>query len=1024
MYYKKTVEGKLDKSLFENPTSEYRACPFWAWNTTLKQELLEDQIMAFRDMGFGGFFMHSRIGLQTEYLGTEFFEAVRKSIDIAKKQHMQAWIYDEDRYPSGFAGGLVTKDCQYRYKYLVFSQVIPEEIGTIEEVLSEGKPHLLAIYDVNLSENGMLLGYERISCKEEAKEQCWYAYLAVHQPNWWYNGQTYIDTLSPEPMKKFLETTHEKYKENFEACFGNVVPGVFTDEPQPLPDVIQSGPLSGEAVTFSWTVGLEEQFEKENGFSLLDVLPELVWELPKGKLSKARYFYRKIVSDKFYEGFFVPYAEWCKQNNLLFTGHLQDENTLIGQTKIMGEAMRCYRAFEMPGIDLLCDNIELCTVKQAQSVAHQEGQEGVASELYGATNWDFDFRKHKFQGDWQAALGVTLRVPHLAWLSMEGPAKRDYPASISVQSPWYREYAFLEDHYARINTALTRGKAVVKVGVIHPIESLWLVFGNKQDTGEKVDLMQYKFEELTQWLLYGKQDFDFISEALLPEQFIKADDKKLFVGHMSYEVIIVSSCITLRKTTVDILKEYVAAGGKVIFVDHIPDYRDAVQTEEIQKCFSDMIVIPHKENLLLQSLEEHRIVEIVRENGSLDRDRFYQLRQDGDDMWLFIAQGKKNMRADCVHEQQVTIRLKGEYRPIWYDTLSGEIRTLEYRLIDEFTEIPYCFYHYDSLLLKLVQTDEHIWDYGQEKTFMCHKENMDFPESVEYQREEDNVYLLDLAEWKLDDGEWHKLEEVLKIDRQCRELLDYPLKGTVQPWTLPVEKTTHYVWLKFVIPSEIAIDNVELGYEEVQSVKWNGQHIECNVKGFYVDRAIRRVNLSDVVVGDNILEVQVPITSCRGPESLYLLGDFDVRVRGMEKVIVAPNKQIKFGDVVSQGLPFYGGNLRYVYEFFVEKSSIKLCVPSYRGSVVKIFLDGEFMGYIAFEPYEVVVEHLDEGLHTVEIVLCGNRVNTFGCLHNADTSITRFGPPAWQTEGDAWSYEYRFWKNGVMSAPRIEVYTD
>ena len=99
------------------------------------------------------------------------------------------------------------------------------------------------------------------------------------------------------------------------------------------------------------------------------------------------------------------------------------------------------------------------------------------SELYGVTGWSFDFRGHKLLGDWQAALGVTLRVPHLSWMSMEGDAKRDYPASIFFQSPWYREYPLIEDHFARVNTALTRGKPLVHVAVIHPIESYWLPLG-------------------------------------------------------------------------------------------------------------------------------------------------------------------------------------------------------------------------------------------------------------------------------------------------------------------------------------------------------------------------------------------------------------------------------------------------------------------------------------------------------------------------------------------------------------------
>ena len=63
--------------------------------------------------------------------------------------------------------------------------------------------------------------------------------------------------------------------------------------------------------------------------------------------------------------------------------------------------------------------------------------------------------------------------------SVNGEAKRDYPASIFYQSPWYKEYRMIEDHFARVNTALTRGKARVRIGVVHPIESYWLHYGPK-----------------------------------------------------------------------------------------------------------------------------------------------------------------------------------------------------------------------------------------------------------------------------------------------------------------------------------------------------------------------------------------------------------------------------------------------------------------------------------------------------------------------------------------------------------------
>lgn len=163
-------------------------------------------------------------------------------------------------------------------------------------------------------------------------------------------------------------------------------------------------------------------------------------------VSTIRYHYHDHVTERFTRAFADNVGAWCKKHNIALTGHMMEEPTLRSQTAALGEAMRAYRSFELPGIDMLCDSHEYTTAKQAQSASHQFGREGVMSELYGVTSWSFDFRRHKLQGDWQAALGITLRVPHLSWVSMKGEAKRDYPASINYQSPWYKEYKTVEDH--------------------------------------------------------------------------------------------------------------------------------------------------------------------------------------------------------------------------------------------------------------------------------------------------------------------------------------------------------------------------------------------------------------------------------------------------------------------------------------------------------------------------------------------------------------------------------------------------
>ena len=180
--------------------------------------------------------------------------------------------------------------------------------------------------------------------------------------------------------------------------------------------------------------------DRNYNYDILDRLPEIVWNLPDGKISTARYHYHNHTAEMFAQSFADNCGKWCDEHKIALTGHVLEEPTLQSQTSALGEAMRPYRAFAIPGIDMLCNRIEFSTAKQCQSVVHQHGREAMLCELYGVTNWDFDFRGHKFQGDWLAALGVTIRVPHLSWVSMAGEAKRDYPASINYQSPWYKEY--------------------------------------------------------------------------------------------------------------------------------------------------------------------------------------------------------------------------------------------------------------------------------------------------------------------------------------------------------------------------------------------------------------------------------------------------------------------------------------------------------------------------------------------------------------------------------------------------------
>ena len=133
---------EFDLKQFQNPSTEFRGAPFWAWNTKLDKTELLRQIDCFHQMGFGGFFMHSRAGMATEYLCEEFMSCVRACVEYAEKLGMKANLYDEDRWPSGFAGGYVTEDKNLRQMQICLSLKAPEEFLRVYRDF-ERDPHLL-----------------------------------------------------------------------------------------------------------------------------------------------------------------------------------------------------------------------------------------------------------------------------------------------------------------------------------------------------------------------------------------------------------------------------------------------------------------------------------------------------------------------------------------------------------------------------------------------------------------------------------------------------------------------------------------------------------------------------------------------------------------------------------------------------------------------------------------------------------------------------------------------------------------
>ena len=718
-------------------------------------------------------------------------------------------------------------------------------------------------------------------------------------------------------------------------------------------------------------------------------------------------------------------GDWCEKNGISLTGHLMGEDTLYEQILSNGDVMRTYKNMQLPGIDLLCDDKDFNTAIQCRSVVRQYGREAMLSELYGVTGWDFDLRGHKYQGDWQACLGVTVRVPHLAWQSMKGEGKRDYPAPISYQSPWHEEYKYIEDHYARINTAMTRGVPQVNIAIVHPIDSYKTIYASLSETDAIRAELENNFKDTADWLLSEGFDFDYISESLLPD-LCQRGTNPLTVGKMNYDVIILSDCMTLRPHTIKILEQFKKSGGRLIIKGRTPYMCLGKKSKDAKALTNGASVIYNSKADLISLIKDVRAVDVRNEKGERVDNMMFTMRIDGDCKWLFGAHMHKPQLSNFINEQNLSVKVKGTFRPVLYDTLSGEIKDLCYTADKDYTTFYITLYDLDTVLVKLIPTTPN-------DKCVLKKEKLIYkplyvPCEVDYSLTEPNALLLDVAKYSADGSPLTGPEEIMRIDAAVRKTFNLQSRRTkvVQPWAVPNAPEDHNVKLVYTISSQTDCDGVMLALEHphTTTITFNGANVPNTAVGYYVDRDIKTVKLPPLIKGENTLEISMPFGLRTDLESCYLIGNFGTEYHGSKTNIIPMQDKLCFGDVTRQGLAFYGGNIQYKTDIELEEDcDIQITISEYRGAMIKVLVDGNDVGRIAFPPFNLTVPNLKKGKHTVSFVLYGTRYNTFSALHNlfADKKRNYIGPDYWRTENEAWSYEYNTRPLGILKTPIIEV---
>lgn len=999
----------FDPARFKNPPADLRGAPFFSLNHDLRDhDRLRACIDAFAEMGLGGYHLHVRCGLKNPYMGKDFLAAISAARDYGAKKGMLIYLYDEDTWPSGFAGGAVTTALTHRKRWVELQK------GRPDEGKSDFRKPLCA-YRIEQDTAGRLLNSVRIPFSEGTKND-WFLTRCIQEDSDRFNGAAYLDTLSPAAVQAFIDSTHEVYLAHFGGSFPEDVPAIFTDEPQMGPNRPLENPFNGTAC-FAWTDDLPESFAKQYDTDLLDVLPAVLWPGPEGP-SVWRWRFQDHLTERFAGAFSAGLGQWCEAHGIALTGHLMGEDSLSGQVASVGECMRHYPSYQIPGIDLLCDDYLPMTAKQAVSVARQEGRSAVMSELYGVTNWDFPFTGHKRQGDWQAALGITLRVHHLSWLSMEGQSKRDYPASIGPQSPWYKEYPVIEDHFARVAAALTDGTPLVRIGVIHPVESAWMLRGVSTLDQPRAAKGDRACKELVDALLNATLDFDFIAESLLPQQIRAADGPELRVGGMAYSVVVVPELETIRESTLEILEAFIGRGGRVVVQGKVPARCGGLPGDIPGRRLAGAEVI--SADAVPATLEPWRDVSVLNAHGMPHPRVNHQLRRCGDERILFCSSREdrlQNSHPWMKSDPQGKIRVRGIWQVRELHTEDGSESACSFTQEGDWTVIPWEIQPQSHRLLRLRPGKGACAPSGGKWTF-C--ENVPEPEAVN--REEPNVLLLDRAAWRLNEGEWREPRDSLLTQRELAEQFGWPDWG--QPYSVKDPGPRQRVTRRFTVECADDFKEVRLVCERLKSavVRLDGVPVPSSPDGWWVDRDLPTLPLPPLTKGLHLLEVDLEVDAVdRHLEWCYLLGDFEVEARGGHARLVRNEFRTVWGDAVHQGLPFYGGNLDYYLRLQIKEAGCyALRCPIFGGHLLRVFCGDRDCGPLAFAPYRVELGELAPGNHAIRIRCYGNRYNSFGPLHNHRPDWRWWGPASWLGDPDERNEAWQFKPAGILRAPMLE----
>lgn len=603
---------------FAQPDNSFRMQPFWFLNHRLEEEELRRQIREMNDKGIGGVVLHARHGLLTEYMSEEWMQAIEVCVDELKAQGMEAWLYDENNWPSGTHGGELTRaHPEYKMRYLRVQNLHVSGGVTYQVRLPDYGGELVCIHAVRITpasaeadEGPELLGKVRdvTDCYEGGRFR-WGApagewlvavfwEFPVADKATFFDG-SYLDTMNDEAVRAFRGLGYEPYMRLKEE-FGETIKGVFTDEPGLMTHdgFFGTAPLAGDVedparrlpgVTLAWTRNMVEDFETLMGYDLRPKLLHLLHEMG-AETQKVRSDYYHAIATWYVQHYHGQLGNWCRQRGLEYIGHTLEE-PLWRQIRTQGDQAAVLEQFDRPGFDYLTHGVHkgrILAAKCASSAAHIGGKQRVMCEALGGSGHQSTLAEQRADLNFICALGCNMLLPHAFYYSFAGHRKSDWPPTLFYHNaywPWYRHFA---DHAARLCVLQSSGRHVCDALVLMPTETMQV---DSWAHGRLVEepLCAGLFDMVSDELLRLHCDYDYVSDGQLSAAAVSGQKLTFPDSEEEYGLVVVPGSRVMSLAAGRKLKEFCEAGGKLLVLGELPQQAlEPSQDGQLRQAMADI----------------------------------------------------------------------------------------------------------------------------------------------------------------------------------------------------------------------------------------------------------------------------------------------------------------------------------------------------------------------------------------------------------------------------------------------------